>query len=324
MTDQPIIPAKISFIEFIPVSIFGSVMGLCGLSFAWHRAAVYWKLTQLPSEIIGYLAVASFITLILCYALKCVKFPELVVKEFRSPATICFFATIIVCLVLLPGVLLAGFPRIAVIMWWIGTVLMVIFAWYVLRRWIDNKQELANTLPAWVLPIVGTLDIPIIGDRLPIHEAHEISLMAFGIGSVFAVILLIFILFRLIFEAPLPDPVRPSLLILTAPLALAFTVYHELHPAFDIITGTLFYFNMFLLLLFGSKIIIIPISCPFKITWWAVSFPLSAVTISALTYAGFKADWVHQWFAGALLAVVTIVITYLFVQTIYKVLMGTF
>ncbi|QEM03746.1 C4-dicarboxylate ABC transporter [Mucilaginibacter rubeus] len=313
-----------SFIEFMPVSIFGSVMGLCGLSFAWRRAAVIWNIWELPYLIFRLFAIAAFIALSACYLVKWYKFRKLIIEEFRSPKTICFFATYIICLLLLPGVVIDFFPRVAIVIWCTGAILMLFFACYMLRRWLDERQEPDSAMPAWVLPIVGTLDIPIIGNQLPLPGIHEITMMAFGIGSVFALVLLVILISRLIFQAPLPEGLQPSLFILTAPLALAFTVYHQLTMKLDITAGTLFYFNLFLALLLGSKIFLIPRACPFKISWWSVSFPLSALSITALTYVENKPDWAHQLFAAGMLLLATIVISYLSVMTMFRVATKTF
>jgi len=315
---------QISFIEFMPVSIFGSVMGLCGLSFAWRYAAAFWKITELPSLIFGYIAIVSFVALVICYLYKFVKYTSLVLLEFRSPASVCFFATIIICFLLLPGVLLPINVLIATIMWCLGAILMLLFAWYIVRAWIDQRQEPENSMPAWVLPVVGTLDIPIIGHSLSLPGIHEISTLAFGIGSLSSLILLTIIISRLIFQEPLPKVLQPSLMILTTPLALAFTVYHQLTGKYDMVTGALFYFNIFLLLVLGSKVVLVTVSCPFKVTWWAISFPLSAVTISALIYCQHKPDTFHQVFAISLLALITVLVIYLVAMTILKISMRTF
>jgi tellurite resistance protein len=316
--------AQLRFIKFLPVSLFGGVMGLCGLCFSWRLAADHWHLDHRIPEVIGNLAIASFIILFIVYTIKCFKFPITVVEELKHPVSICFFATFIVCLLLLPGVLLPNFPRTAAAMWCMGAVLMLAFAWYVLLKWLDHQQDPQNAVPAWVLPVVGTLDIPVVGLKLPIPGIEEISLMAFGIGLVFSFILLTIILARLFFQSPLPDLVQPTLFILTGPLALAFMVYYGLTGGLNVFSAVLFYFNLFLLFLVASKIIHITNSCPFKVTWWSVSFPLSAVTVSSLIYAKYHPGLAHQLLASALLGITTLTIVYLLIKTIYQTVTGTY
>jgi tellurite resistance protein len=313
-----------TFLEFLPVSLFGGVMGLCGLCFAWRQACELWHINRLIGELIGFIAILAFIVLTVTYLAKCFKFPQLIRQELNNPVSVCFFATFIICLLLLPGILLPYLPLLAKIMWCTGTFLIFLFALYVLRKLIDHQQIPENALPVWVLPVVGTLDVPVVGNRFTHEGVHEICLMFFGIGLVFAIILITIILSRIFFQNPLPEATQPTLLILTGPFALAFTCYEGLSGTQDLFAAVLFYFNIFLLLLLGSKIALIPKACPFRVSWWSVSFPLTAVTISSFMYAKHHTDWVHQLLAVGLLTGSTVVIIYIFFLTLSKIIKGTF
>ncbi|MCQ6957027.1 SLAC1 anion channel family protein [Mucilaginibacter aquariorum] len=316
--------AQIQFFKFLPVSLFGGVMGLSGLCFSWRIAVDLWLMNHFIPDVIGILAILSFVSLFSAYIIKVMKYPEIILEELKHPVSVCFFATFIVCLLLIPGVIMNEFPKIAAIIWCFGAVLMFIFAWYVLRRWIDHQQEPQNAVPAWVLPIVGTLDIPVVGLKLPINGIHQISEVAFGIGIIFSFLLLGIILGRLFFQSPLPETVQPTLLILTGPLALAFMVYYGLTGRVDLFAVVLFYFNIFLLILLASKIAHISVACPFRVTWWSVSFPMSAVTVTSLIFAQHHPDWFHQLLAVSLLAVTTMVIVYIFIKTIHQIITGSY
>jgi tellurite resistance protein len=316
--------AQLQFLRFLPVSLFGGVMGLCGLCFSWRIAVDHWHLNSWIPEIIGMIAVVSYCCLFLAYGIKCFKFPELVSAEIKHPVSVSFFATFIVCLLLIPGVFQNKFPFIATTMWCIGAALMFIFAWYVLRKWIDHQQEPQNAVPAWLLPLVGTLDIPVVGLKLTIAGIQEVSKIAFGIGIIFSFLLMTIIFGRLFFQRPLPETMQPTLLILTGPLALAFIAYFGLTGNLDLFAAVLFYFNLFILFLLASKIVYIPIACPFRVTWWSVSFPMSAITVSSLIYARYHADWVHQLLAALLLAITTVIIIYLFIKTFHQIITGSY
>ena len=176
---------KISFIEFIPISLFGAVMGLTGLSFCWEWAEKTWSFYPWIKNIIGVIAVVFFLLLTVAYLLKIWKYPLAVRAEFNHPVSISFFGTFIISLLLLPGVIYPYFSTVAVVVWLVGAVLMFVFAWFVLRKWFGEQQDPANALPAWIIPVVGTLDVPIVGMQLPIPGIHEICLVFFGIGVVF-------------------------------------------------------------------------------------------------------------------------------------------
>ncbi|MCF2446660.1 SLAC1 anion channel family protein [Dyadobacter sp. CY345] len=313
-----------TFLEFLPVSIFGGVMGMCGLCFSWRFAHKFWDVGYLTGEIIGGLAVCFFLVLTIVYLFKLLKYPALVKKEFENGISVSFFATFIVSLLLIPGILLPYFPFLATVIWSAASALMFGFAWYVLRKWLDSPQAAESAVPAWLMPVVGTLDVPVVGNKLPMEGAHEICLLFFGIGVMFTLILLPIIMARLFFQKPLTPAIQPTLMILTGPFSLAFTGYEGLSGNQDLLASVFFYFNFFLFVLFLSKITLLPKACPFQVSWWSVSFPLAAFTIAAFNYADHKPDVIHLSLAGILLFLTTAVITYLLFQTVARIITGNF
>ena len=313
-----------TFLEFFPVSLFGAVMGCCGLAFAWRIAAKLWGLPAIIGETIGLLAIVLFVVLSIAYLIKLKRFPQLVKSDFKHPVLISFFGTIIISLLLLPGILLPYHAPTAIVIWSIGAILMLLFAWLVLRRWLDQQQEPASAVPAWIIPVVGTLDVPIVGMQLPVAGIKQVCLFFFAIGIVFAIILMAIIIGRLLFQPPLPEAAQPTMLILVGPFALAFSGYIMLNGAQDLMSSVFFYFDLFLLLLFGSKIVLLPRCCPFRVSWWAVGFPLAAVTIASLRFADKNEGTVIWIIAAALLTLTSFVIVYLLVQSLYRLATGKF
>ena len=316
--------SKSGFLEFVPISLFGAVMGLCGLCFSWRLADRAWGVGHITGEIIGVAAIICFLLLSCVYAVKWAKYPAIVSSEFRHPVQVCFFATFIVSLLLIPGILLPYFPSLASLTWITGTVLIFTFALIVLRKWLDKPQDVKSALPVWILPVVGTLDVPIAGSYIQISGSREISLMFFGIGIVFAVILLVVVISRLIFQEPLPSQMQPTMLILTGPFALAYTGYIEMTGKQDMPAIIMFYFNLFLFLLVAGKIFLLPKTCPFRISWWSVSFPLTAITGACFHYASYSSSGIHKLLALVMLVIASTVILYLFIQTIFQITTNTF
>ena len=313
-----------AFLEFLPVSLFGAIMGLTGLSFSWEWAGAAWGVPTYIKDTIAAVAFLSFVALTATYLIKWIKYPALVKKEFQHPVSVSFFATFIISLLLIPGLLLPYSVTAATIMWSIGAILMFVFSGFVLRKWLDHPQDPANAMPAWVIPIVGTLDVPLVGFRLPVTGIHQICLAFFAIGVVFSLIFLTIIISRLLFQPPLPEALQPTLLILVAPFALAFSGYQSLTGLQDLTASVFFYFDLFLFLIFGSKIFLLAVCCPFRVTWWAVSFPLVAFTIATFRYAAHIHSTAFQFIPAAMLVISTLVILYLFSQTIFKIATGRF
>ena len=69
-------------LAYLPVSLFGSVMGLCGLSLAWRLAATEFGLPAWIGEVLGLVAAGVFVALAVAYAIKCVESPAAVRAEF--------------------------------------------------------------------------------------------------------------------------------------------------------------------------------------------------------------------------------------------------
>jgi tellurite resistance protein len=62
--------------------------------------------------------------------------------------------------------------------------------------------------------------------------------------------------------------------------------------------------------------------CPFRVAWWAVSFPLAACAIAALRMALAEPNWGVRAVAAGLLALATVVIAGLAVRTLVGVMRG--
>src|ERR1700676_528571 len=95
-----------TFLEFLPVSLFGAIMGMTGLSFSWGWAEKVWGLPPWIKNMTGGVALVSFVVLTITYLVKWMKYPELIKMEFQHPVSVSFFATFIISLLLVPGILL--------------------------------------------------------------------------------------------------------------------------------------------------------------------------------------------------------------------------
>ena len=297
-------------------------MALAGLSSCWKQAARTWGVPLWINEAIGVIAIVLFVVLAWAYLIKVKRYPQFVKAEFNHPVSVSFFATIPISLLLIPGILRLYNLLLAEWVWGIGAILMFLFAWMVMRKWLDNRQDPGNALPAWVLPVAGTLNVPIAGIHLPIRGVNEICLLFYGIGILFAIILTTIVISRLFFQPAMPKAVQPTLLILVATFALASSDAAGLTGRQDVTPGIFFYFDLFLLLLFGSKIFLLPKCCPFRVSWWSVSFPLAAITAAAFRYTEFNDAWVFGVIAGVLLTLSSFVVLFLLVQTFGKIIKG--
>jgi tellurite resistance protein len=107
------------------------------------------------------LAAVGFVLLLAGYSVKLVTDSAAVRAEFRHLIAGNLFGTVLISLLLLPIVLEPFAHRFAQILWVVCAVGMVVFAWLVVSRWMSDRQQIAHPTPAWIIPVVGLLDVPL-------------------------------------------------------------------------------------------------------------------------------------------------------------------
>ena len=309
-------------LDYLPVSLFGSVMGLTGLSVAWRLAHARYGAPAWAADGIGLVAVAAFVLLVLGYAVKMVTAPDAVRAEFNHPIAGNLFGTFLISLLLLP-ILLAPFSLPAAqIMWATGAVLMVAFAWLMVSRWMSDRQLVAHATPAWIVPVVGLLDVPLALPGLGLPPMHGVMVLGLAVGLFFAVPLFTLIFSRLVFEPPMPEALQPTLLILIAPFAVGFSTYVATAGQVDLFAESLYVLTLFVLAVLLGRLRHLLACCPFKVSWWAVSFPLAASSIAGLRFASAQPGAVADALALGLLALATVAVAALLVRTLVGVVRG--
>ncbi|WP_163138782.1 SLAC1 anion channel family protein, partial [Arhodomonas sp. KWT] len=295
-----------------PVSMFAIVMGLAGLAIAWERAA---RVTGVPAAVAPVLATsvaAVFIVLLGVYAAKLLRRRADVLAELHHPVKLSFFPTISISLVLLGTLALVHAPAVAPWLWGAGAAAQLAFTLYIVGAWLHQERfEIVHVSPAWFIPAVGNILVPIAG--VPLGLA-ELSWFFFSVGVMFWLVLLTIVVYRMIFHQPLPATLMPTLFILVAPPAVGFVAYVQLTGGVDAFARVLFHTGLFLLLLLLTQWRRFT-RLRFAISWWAYSFPLAAMTVAAFgLHASDSRSWVLV-LACALLALVTAVVAGLIVRT---------
>jgi tellurite resistance protein len=302
-------------LDYLPVGLFGSVMGLTGLSVAWRLAHQRYGVPDGIAVVIAALAMLAFVLVAAGYAVKLVTAFATVRMEFRHPIAGNLFGTILISLLLLPIVLAPFAHRLAQILWVIGAAGMLAFAWLIVSRWMSDRQQVAHATPAWIIPVVGLLDVPLALPALGLPPMHGLMVLALAVGLFFAIPLFTLIFSRLLFEPPLPDALKPSLMILVAPFAVGYSTYTETVGQTDLFAEALYMLTIFVLAVLLGQLRTLPLCCPFRVSWWAVSFPLAACSIAALRFASAQPSLITDGIAIALLALATLVMAWLLGRT---------
>jgi tellurite resistance protein len=300
-----------------PVAFFSVIMGLAGLSIAWQKAQMAFGMRIDMAGGLRWLALALFAVIGLLYLAKLIRYRQAVAKELAHPIQLNFFPTISISMILLGATLLGTSPAAAAVLWIIGSAMHLLFTLYVTGLWIHHEHfEIQHINPAWFIPVLGNVLVPIAG--VPLGYS-ELSWFFFSIGIVFWLLLLTIIVYRMLFHHPLPDRLLPTLFILIAPPAAGFVAYVQLSgfapgDGPDAFARVLYYTALFLTLLLLTQVGRF-VRLHFFLSWWAYSFPLAAITVATLIMldlTGLVAFAIVGW---CLLSAVTLIVVFLLYRT---------
>jgi len=262
-----------------PVSFFSMILGMAGLTIAFQKAE---QILGIPIKLSQYVLVLTLIffgTISIIYLIKIIKFKEYVKDEFDHPIKLSFFPTFSISLILLSIAFLSKNLVLSRYLWIFGTVLHFLFTIRIISIWIQHtKFEVKHINPAWFIPAVGNILVPIAGVS---HFSYEISWFFFSVGLFLWIILLIIFFNRIIFHSPLPEKLIPTLFILIAPPSIGFISFVKLTGEVNEFAKLLYYFGLFwVCLLFAQMKMFKKIK--FYLSWWAYSFPIAAITIASI------------------------------------------
>ena len=309
-------------VKALPIGLFGSVMGLVGLSISWRLASVRFGLPIVVAEAIAVVAVVVFVMLALAFFLKAITSWALVRNEWQHPISGNLFGTVWISLLLLPIELVRVAPDIARGFWLMGAVGMMVFAWMTLNRWLSERQQWVHATPPWIIPVVGLLDLPLALPSLGMSVPDELPWLALSVGLFFMVPLFTVIFTRLVFDEAFPDGLRPSLMILLAPFVVGASAVMAVMGQVNVLAQGLYLAAVFLFVVLLGQMRHLISCCPFRVSWWAVSFPLAALSIAAHRYAMAMPSVLAQGLAIGFWMLTTAVIGWLFVRTLWGLVRG--
>lgn len=299
-------------LKFFPIMMYAIVMGMSGLTITYQKAAVWLNFPHIIGNSLMYITTTIFVVVSFTYLKKYAKYKMAVKKEFNHPVRINFFAAVSISMLMLAIIFKEEHHTISAIFWYPGTLLHFYLTMHTIAFWINDNQELAHSNPAWFIPIVGNVLIPVGGIGF---ASTGILMYFFSVGIFFWIILFSVILNRIIFHHQLAIKFMPTLFILIAPPAVGFIAYFKMYGAIDTFAMILFNMALFftLLIAFMYKNFI---KIKFFISWWAFVFPIAAMAISSMLMYHKTHDPIVMILSYVMIAVVTIIISIVGYQTI--------
>jgi len=297
-----------------PVSFFAIVMGLSGFTIAWEKAShlmgthIFFDALSAWGTLLIFMVISGF------YFLKIALYPEAVTAELNHPVKLSFFPSASIGLLLISVAMMHRAEALSQVLWFLGTILHLIMFLYVVNSWMHHEHyKTPHISPAWFIPAVGNVLVPIAGTHF---GYYEVSWFFFSVGIIFWLILFTIFFNRMLFHNPMPQHLVPTLFILIAPPAVGFVSYVKLNGGLDNFAHILYYIALFLTISLFTQMRRFS-SLPFFLSWWAYSFPVSAITIASFLMYSLTKNLMFAWIGGVLLVILTGIIGVLLVKT-YK------
>ena len=299
-------------LQFFPIMMFAIVMGLSGLTMVYKRVSEVLYFPSFISILMMIVTSVIFLLILYFYILKLMKYKNEVKKEFSHPIRINFFAASSISILLLSMIYRHNIDEISRILFIIGAILHIFFTFYTIKFWINNNLEMQHSNPAWFIPIVGNLIVPIAGKGF---VDDSILYFYFSIGIFFWIILFSIILNRIIFHNQFAPKFMPTLFILIAPPSIGFISYIKLTGSLDFFAQILFnlglFFTILVFVMYKNFI-----NIKFFISWWAFTFPMAAITLSTILMYELSSKWFYGFLAYFLTFITTIIVILVAVATV--------
>ena len=287
---------KVNIKDFAP-SWFASVMGtgaLALVSFAYSQ-----RLPELKTLAIAltYLNTLIFLVLLIPWLLRWVKYTENALEDLKHPVVCHFYGTIAVAMLVLSAdyLLILKKTAIAKAFWIPGVVLTVFFALLIpYLMFVEKEIDLKAVTPAWFIPPVGLIVIPMGGAGLipsfsgtAREVVYALNYFAWGAGFFLYLGLFAIVFFRFIRHEPIPCGMAPAVWINLGPIGAGTSTLYALVKASEFITVKE-PFLAFGLILWGFGVwwlamavimtlyYIRKLTLPYSLAWWAFIFPLGA------------------------------------------------
>jgi len=296
------------------ITIFAIVLGLSGYALAMQKAGALLPPLHAASTILLYVTIALFAAVGITYLYKGFACPGAVAGEWNHPIKINFFPLVAKILLVLSVILLERHMAASRYVWMAGTVLQFVASIAIISEWIRHEQfKIEHMTPAWFIPIVGSIIVPIAG--FP-HGFTELSWFFFSVGLIYWLILLVIVMYRMFFHAPIAERLIPTIFILFAPPAIGFIAYVRMTGGgLDPFARILYSFSLFMFFLVLYQLPRL-VKIRFYLSWWAYSFPLAAKTLASFLMLSLTHDPFTRFIAWFELAFLTFIIAVLAVKTL--------
>lgn len=257
----------------IPLPIVGLMLGLGTIG---NLVLSYGENNR---KAFGILSGVIFVLVVL----KIAAYPKDFINDLNNPVIASVFPTFSMGIMLLSTYIKPIEPSFAYPMWIAGIVIHIILMILFTQKYV-LKLKIKQVFPSWFIPYVG---IVVASVTAPAFDKTNIGKIAFWFGLITYFLILPIVLKRVFKIKEIPEPARPTIGILAAPVALCLAGYMNSFQEKNILM------IWFLLALSQINLIYVLIQIPkllkggFYPSYSAFTFPLAISALSIKLVNGF-------------------------------------
>jgi len=199
------------FIKKVPLAISGLALSIAALG----------NLLLPYGEIVWILCIILSATILSVFLTKVILDFENVMEELKNPAILGVLPTSAMALMLLSAYTKPYLGDLSLYIWYTAIIIHLLIMLLFVKRFVV-RFRLETVFPSWFVVNGGFVAASVTS---PVMGTIEVGQALFYIGFVTCLIILPILIYRLIKIGPLPEPLRPTIAIFTAPTNLLIAGY---------------------------------------------------------------------------------------------------
>lgn len=262
----------------IALNTFGIAFGTAGLAGTWTVAPQQLAAPQAISDILWVAAATVWIVTIARYLHRAGGFTA-IRTDLENPVLGPFAALIPTVGSLISARLVEWWPTVAVVGVWAMLAPTTVFGSWFVARLVAVSRDPSNLHGGYLLPTVAS--VLIAAQSMAAIGQTAVALGYFSVGIFFSAVITTVLIFRLMTGPKLPDPLVPTLAIVSAPPAVAgnawWAISHGTPSNVNIVLGAL------MVAMLAPQLFLIRhyVHTAFVLGFWAITFTAA----SSDTYA---------------------------------------
>jgi len=253
-----------------PPAIFPVTLGFMGLGLAWRNAADVLPLPREIGDLLLGVSTPFFLFFLVFYLAKLAARPAVLLDDVKAPPARAGIAALAMSMMLLAAVLLPFNIGVSQV-WWTGVILQILASIVVVYAMWKDPPKSRQFTPFQYLTFVGLIVGPVAG--IPLGYVTESYILAYLSMASFVIITLGY--GRKLIQVRPPVPLRPTLVIVLAPISLFALCFGQLHV--DLLF-TLFYWATWPVALVLLALGLWLTKGGWTPVWGAFTFPIATFT----------------------------------------------